>query len=232
VDNAIDPFSDNPDPALYVPRDATERALASLLDCVTAPGRHALLLSPPGTGKTLLLHLLETRLPSGLGAVYVPNPVLDPSELSTWTLGRLGSPRFPDPDGVLRAYAAHRAQCGGALVWLIDDADLLPPATARWLLDAVARAEGGLRLVFTATHDQSEGLAVFDSLVRIDSLARPMQAAEIAQYVFERLYLARGSDALRARLAGALEAIGEVSGGIPRAVNTACQGLAGRPSLP
>jgi hypothetical protein len=100
------------------------------------------------------------------------------------------------------------------------------------LEDCRERGEGGLRLVFAATHDQSEGLAVFGGLVRIDSLARPMQAAEIAQYVFERLYRARGSDALRARLAAALEAIGEVSGGIPRAVNTACQGLAGRPSLP
>jgi type II secretory pathway predicted ATPase ExeA len=227
----LDPFSDSPDPAFYVPRDATERALASLLDCVQTPGRHALLLSPPGTGKTLLLHLLATRLPPDLRAVYVPNPVLEPAELSAWTLGQLGSPRFPEPESVLRAYVAHRVQCGGALVWLIDDADRLPPATARWLRDAVARAEGGLRLVFTAAQDPSEGLAEFDSLVRVEALARPMQAAEIAQYVFERLYRARGSDALRARLAAALEAIGEASGGIPRAVNTACQGLVGRASM-
>jgi general secretion pathway protein A len=228
MSQAIDPFSDSPDPALYVPRDASESALASLLACAQTPGRHALVLSPPGTGKTLLLHLLATRLPSELSSVYVPNPTLDPGELAAWTLGQLGSPRFPDPESVLRAYAAHRAQCGGGLVWLIDDADRLPPATARWLLDAAARTDGGLRLVFTATQDASEGLAVFESLVRIESLARPMQPAEIAQYVFERLYRARGDDGTRARLAAALEAIGEASGGIPRAVNVACEGVVGR----
>jgi type II secretory pathway predicted ATPase ExeA len=228
MNQAIDPFSDSPDPALYVPRDASESALASLLGCAQTPGRHALLLAPPGTGKTLLLHLLATRLPSELRSVYVPNPALDPAELAAWTLGQLGSPRFPDPESVLRAYAAHRAQCGGALVWLIDDADRLPPATAHWLLDAAARTDGGIRLVLTATQEPSEGLAVFGSLVRIESLARPMQQAEIAQYVFERLYRVRGSDATRARLAAALEAIGQSSGGIPRAVNVACQGLIGR----
>ncbi|MEN8160856.1 MAG: ATP-binding protein, partial [Myxococcota bacterium] len=194
-----------------------------------APGRHALLLAPPGTGKTLLLHVLATRLPSELHAVYVPNPRLTPAELCAWTLGRLDSPRWPDPMAMLRAYAAHRAQCGGALVWLIDDAHRLPVATARWLAEAATRGDGGLRLVFAADDEGSgaddaegDGLAVFRDLVRIDSLSQPMQPPEIAQYVFERLYRARGSDALRERCAAALDTIREASGGIPRAVNAAC----------
>ena len=57
----------------------------------------------------------------------------------------------------------------------------------------------------------------------------PMLPPEIAQYVFERLYRVRGSDALRARCAAALDAIGEASGGIPRAVNVACERLVERP---
>ncbi len=188
-----------------------------------------MLVAPPGAGKTLLLHLLAARLPSGLRSVYVPNPRLTPAELAAWTLGQLGSPRWPDPETVLRAYVAHLAQSGGALVWLVDDADRLPAATARWLLASAARPDGGLRLVFTAVDDKTEGLAVFRSLVRVDSLSRPMRAPEVAQYVFERVYRARGGDALRARLAAALAEIGEASGGNPRAVNAACERLVGRP---
>jgi type II secretory pathway predicted ATPase ExeA len=226
---AIDPFSDSPDPSFYVPRDATEEALAALLDCVRAPGRHALLLASPGAGKTLLLHVLATRLPPELRAVYVPNPRLTPAELCAWTLGRLDSPRWPDPMAVLRAYAAHRAQCGGALVWLIDDANRLPAETARWLAEAATRADGGLRLVFAADEEAGEGLAALRDLVRIDALSKPMRPPEIAQYVFERLYRARASDALRERCAAALDTIRETSGGIPRAVNAACERLVEEP---
>src|SRR5262245_52473240 len=54
--HTLDPFSDAPDPARYVPREATERALERLLECAVQPDRPAALMAPPGHGKTLLLH--------------------------------------------------------------------------------------------------------------------------------------------------------------------------------
>lgn len=222
----LDPFADTPNPALYVPRDASDRALAGLLDCAGRPDRPAALLAPPGHGKTLLLHLLAARLPAALRAVYVPNPVLTPAELCAWTLGRLGSPAWSDPIAVLAAYAEHRAGCGGALVWLVDDAHSLPEETARWLGHVVTRAGGALRLVLAAIEDErGKALDALGPLARIDALAQPMERGETASYVLERLVRARARSELRERCKAALDVVHEVGAGIPREVSAACSVL-------
>jgi type II secretory pathway predicted ATPase ExeA len=225
-----DPFADLPNPALYVPRDASERALGELLACASQPDRPAALLAPAGHGKTLLLHLLAARLPAALGAVYVPNPALTPAELCAWTLGCLGSPPWDDPIPVVSAYAEHRASCGGALVWLVDDAQLLPEETARWLGHVVAGAGGAIRLVVAAVDDErGKALDALGALSRVDALAQPMERGETASYVFERLVRACVAAQLRARCKDALDAVHAASAGVPREVSAACSLLlAGR----
>lgn len=224
----VDPFADTPNPALYVPRDASDEALRQLMDCVGRPDRPVALLAPPGLGKTLLLRLLAARLPAPLQAVYVPNPVLSPAELCAWTLGCLGSPPWSDPIALLAAYAEHRAGGGGALVWLVDDAHSLPEETARWLGHVVAHSGGALRLVVAAVDGPGKALAALGDLVRVDALARPMERGETASYVFERLVRACVRQELRERCKAALDAVHEVSGGIPREVSAACATLLAR----
>jgi type II secretory pathway predicted ATPase ExeA len=226
----LDPFSDTPDPAFYVPRDASDRALSALLECVSRPAHSAALLAPPGLGKTLLLHLLATRLPPALRAVYVPNPVLAPADLCAWTLGCLGSPLWSEPISVLAAYAEHRAACGGALVWLLDDAHGLPEETARWIGHVVTRSGGSLRLVVAAIEDErTKTLDALGQLVRIDALARCMGPQETARYVSERLARACVAPELRARCQAALGAVQETSAGVPREVSAAFSMLLSRP---
>ena len=224
-----DPFRDTPDPASYVPREASEGALAALLACVdrAEPGA---IVAPPGHGKTLLLHLLAGRLAPALRPIYVPNPVLTPEDLAAWTLGCLGSPPWPDPVEVVVAYAEHLAESGGALVWLVDDAHSLPDETARWLGALVAGSAGALRLVVAALADAPG--RVLDALgppVRVDALARGMEAPETARYVLSRLERGSVEPGLRARCEAALEAIQEVSAGVPREVSAACSRLLARP---
>jgi MSHA biogenesis protein MshM len=221
----LDPFADTPNPAFYVPRDASDQALGLLLECVGRPDRPAALLAPPGLGKTLLLHLLAARLAAPLRAVYVPNPVLTPAELCAWTLGCLGSPRWPDPIAVLAAYAEHRAACGGALVWLVDDAHSLPEETARWLGHVLAHSAGALRLVVAAIDEPGKALDALGALLRVEALARPMERGETASYVFERLVRGCARRELRERCKAALDAVHEASAGIPREVNAACSAL-------
>ena len=217
-----DPFADNPDPALYVARAASDRALADLLACVSRPDLPVALLAPPGLGKTLLLHMLASRLPPALRGVYVPNPVLAPAELCAWTLGCLGSPGWPDPIAILGAYADHLAERGGALVWLVDDAHSLPEETARWLGHVLARARGALRLVVAAVEEErGKALRALGPLVRIDALARPMQPGETVHYVHGRLDRACVEAELRTRYEGALEEAHELSAGVPREVSAA-----------
>jgi MSHA biogenesis protein MshM len=224
----LDPFADTPNPAFYVPRDASDQALAQLLECVRQPDRPAALLAPPGLGKTLLLHLLAARLPAPLRAVYVPNPVLTPAELCAWTLGCLGSPPWSDPIAVLAAYAEHQAGGGGALVWLVDDAHSLPEETARWLGHVVVHSAGALRLVVAAVDEPGKTLDALGALVRVDALARPMERGETASYVFERLVRACARRELRERCKAALDQVHEVGGGIPREVSAACAALLAR----
>lgn len=219
----LDPFADVPNPALYVPRDASDRALRELLESASRPDRPAALLAPPGHGKTLLLHLLASRLPAALRAVYVPNPVLSPAELCAWTLGCLSSPSWSDPIAVVAAYVEHRAACGGALVWLVDDAHSLPEETARWLGHVVSRSAGALRLVVAAVEDErGKALDSLGALIRIDALAQPMQRGETASYVFERLARSCVGAELRARCKDALDVVHETGAGIPREVSAAC----------
>lgn len=226
---ARDPFADVPNPALYVPREASDRALRDLLAAVERPERPALLLAPPGHGKTLLLRLLAARLPAPLRAVYVPNPVLTPAELCTWTLGSLGSPPWADPVPVVAAYAEHRAAAGGALVWLVDDAQLLPEETARWLGHVLAHSKGALRLVLAAIEDErGKTLDALGPRVRIEALAKPMERGETASYVLERLVRGAVRSELRARCKAALSELHEASGGIPREVSAACSALLAR----
>lgn len=231
---AHDPFADCPDPACYVPRPASEGALAELLDCVSRPDRPALLLAPPGLGKSLLLHLLATRLPAGLRAIYVANPALGPADLCTWTLGRLGAAGWPDPIPVLAAFTEHCADRGGALVWLIDDAHDLPEETARWIGRLRAQSRGALRLVAAAVEDERiKALDALGPLHRVGGLARPMSAAESRAYVRARLARARTEPVRRSALEDALERMQRASGGIPRALSSAASLLlAGREATP
>jgi type II secretory pathway predicted ATPase ExeA len=211
---------------LYVPREASDRALRDLLECVGRPDRPAALLAPAGLGKTLLLHLLASRLPPALRAVYVPNPVLTPADLCAWTLGCLGSPSWSDPIAVVAAYAEHRAACGGALVWLVDDAHSLPEETARWLGHVLARSGGALRLVVAAVEDErGKALDALGTLVRIDALAQPMERGETASYVFERLVRGCVRAELRARCKDALDVVHDTSAGVPRQVSAVCSML-------
>ena len=223
----IDPFPDAPDPTLYVSREASDLALARLLACARRPDSPAALLAPPGLGKTLLLHTLARLLPE-LSCVYVPNPSLSPAELCGWSLGRLGSPTWNDPIPVLAAYAAHRAQQGGALLWLVDDAHSLPEETARWLGNALAGSRGALRLVAAALDDEEriKNLDALGPLVRIEALARPMSAAETRSYVETRLERTGLAAETRERCdEGVVQWVHETAGGVPREVGDSVSAL-------
>lgn len=228
--DAADPFADRPDPALYVPREASERALAELAACAGEPDRPAALLAGPGLGKTLLLHLLAKRLPAGLRGVYVPNPALAPADLCAWTLGCLGSPGWPDPIPVLAAWADHCAQRGGGLIWLVDDAHGLPEETARWIGHVLPRSRGALRLVIAAVEDERvKTLDALGPLHAVRVLGRPMSAEETRAYAVERLGRAPLDPERRQRVESALDRIHEWSGGVPRRVSAAASELlAGR----
>ncbi len=132
----------------YVPRAATELALEALDRWVTetlAPV--AVVSGPPGIGKTKLLRVFAARNERRRTPVYVPFPALLPSELCAWVLYALGEPTAGDPEAALAEVAADHQRKGSELVLLIDDAMLMPTATARALMELTRSPERAIRVV-------------------------------------------------------------------------------------
>ena len=119
-DDCEDPFGTAADPARYVPREATERALLELERIVLDGESSAVLVGVPGIGKTLLLRLLRRRLESHLETIHLPYAALPASALAHWALDEVDAVSSWDPLGALATRARHALLEGrGGLVLLI-----------------------------------------------------------------------------------------------------------------
>jgi len=223
-----DPFGLTPDTGAYVPRAATERAVAELVASVQAGGAPIAILGPAGAGKTLLLHLLAERAGPGLRSVYLPNPRFGPEEICTWIARSLGAPAGEDAVPLLRAWLEHLREQEQACLLLVDDVDAMPEATARWLGQLVADARGGLRLAMAALEGPATTrlLRAFGG-VRCVELGAVMSLDETAEYVNWRLRRADVPESVRARFdASAVEELHRVAQGNPRRLHLAVEAFA------
>jgi type II secretory pathway predicted ATPase ExeA len=217
-----DPFGLTADPERYVPREATEQALAALEQTLREGRRPAALVGPPGLGKTLLLHMVGMRLDDRLRPVYLPYAALPLDELCAWALSLLGFSHSDDTIGDLMQTASQQNARGSGLLLLIDDASAMPLPTARKLGDLVATSGGALRLLVAAVEGASASrmLAATGANVHVVKLLDPMSAAETQRYVAARLAHARVPSGVAARFdAEMLQSIHRLSAGIPRRVH-------------
>ncbi len=155
----VDPFGVTADPRLYVPRLATEDALAELRSAFAAGGRLSVLSGPPGLGKTLILHVLAEQLAEHARCVHLPYAALPMDELAHWALARLGETPQPGvafPDA-LAGVALREAAAGRSLLLLMDDASALPVQAARDLCKLVAQLEGAIGVIVVLADDRRAG---------------------------------------------------------------------------
>jgi type II secretory pathway predicted ATPase ExeA len=217
----VDPFASTADPAGYLPREATDRALERL-EAAFRQGRRVQVLSgPAGIGKTLVMHVLAERLGEDFRSVYLPYASLGWQDLCCWVLGLLREPPGPFPDRELLASARRSALHGQPLLLLVDEASSIPPETARSLAELVREAEGALRLLLVPADEARTG-RVLAALARESvelRLSAPLTLEETELYLRTRLLRAQASPEEAARFdADTVARIYRAAGGNPRRV--------------
>lgn len=206
------------DPAAYLGRAASERALSALAQAVRKGAPLTALTGPPGLGKTLLLRVLAQRMSDEARWVYLPYAALPPEGLSAWALDELGLAAGANPEGELLELAA----AGKPLVLMLDDISTLPLPTGRGLADLCAESRGAMRVVAAATDGVGTGaaLATLGPSVLEVRLSRPMNPSETRSYMRHRLAWAEASEETLVRFDDEqLAALHGASGGVPRALH-------------
>lgn len=210
-----DPFHPASDPAAYVPRPASERALREVELCLRGGALVATLIGPPGIGKTLLLRVLSERLEEDFRVLYLPYPHTAARELCRWALLDLGEKPGTDAEGVLLQVAARE---GPPLLLLLDDADALPLGSARRLYELARQAGGRLRLALAGADAQrlERILSMMADELPVVCFDEPMSAEETGEYVLSRLELVEADEATRALFSEqTLATLHRLSHGIP-----------------
>ena len=215
----MDPFAPTADPAAYIPREVTEKAL-SQLEHGFRHGRGVQVLSgPPGVGKTLLVHVLAERLAGDFRTLYLPYASLAFGELCGWILGLLGEPAGHFPERELLGSARASAALGRPLLLLVDEASSIPPESAEGLASLVREGEGALRLLLVPIDEARAGrvLAVLARDVAELRVSTPLSLEEAEHYVRTRLVRAGTPFELQRRFdAGLVRRLLRASGGNPQ----------------
>ena len=224
-------FSETVDTEAYVPRKACESLLAALMAWRRSGELGATvgaLVAPPGLGKTFLLRVFESRLngPDGGGrALYLPYAGMAVPDLAVWVHGLLGRrPRVPgshlDDVSAMAALIALGDGPREPFYLLIDDAESMPPATARILATALPPSGSPLRLLLALNDDAraTRLLASLDELRPTEFVFRAsMTEAETRSYLRGRMAWAGVSEAAIARLEReSAQRLHALSGGVPR----------------
>jgi type II secretory pathway predicted ATPase ExeA len=215
----VDPFAPTADPAAYIPREATERALAQLEHAFRHGQRVQVLSGPPGTGKTLLVHVLAERLAGDFRTLYLPYASLAFGELCGWILGLLGEPVGHFPDRELLASARASDALGRPLLLLVDEASSIPPEAAEGLAGLVREADGALRLLLVPVDEARAGrvLAVLARDVAELRVSAPLALEEAEHCVRTRLVRAAAPFELQRRFdAGLVKRLHRASAGNPQ----------------
>jgi type II secretory pathway predicted ATPase ExeA len=224
-----------PDPSAYVPRAATEAALAAVAAALDRGAAAVVLRGPEGIGKSLVLRLLGARLGPGYDVLHVVTGALPLADLLALALGARGS-AAAGRDRLRSAVAGalREAGRGPTLVLPVDDAGALSLAAARGLAGLARRAEHSLRLVFA--EDPGAGaslLAAFGASLAEVRLEGPMSGLEVATYLDARLARAPLPEGLRSRFAEPeIARLHALSGGIPARLNRLAIELASAPAFP
>ncbi|MBS0204091.1 MAG: AAA family ATPase [Planctomycetes bacterium] len=229
------PFRNDQSPETYFSSSSHQSALLKLRFLVEHRRGAGLLVGPSGAGKTRLLQALlpETGL-SAAPVVRIVYPLLSPVELLSFIVTELGAEQSafagPSMDLLLRQMVERLRQLvaeGTPAVILIDDAhaitDRLVLQSLHLLLNLQQHPGVEFTMILAGQPDlvtTTRRLPQLDDRISIPCVLTAMSAAESAGYIEHRLQAAGATEPIFSR--AALQAVHELSGGLPRRINRLC----------
>jgi general secretion pathway protein A len=235
------PFRLTPDPRFLHLAEPHRIALKVLLEGVLLRKGFLVMVGPVGTGKTTMLHaalhMLSERSvgTNRLATAFLVNPTLTRDEFFEAVLDEFeitsDSSSKPRRLAALHQMLLETQQRGATAVLFVDEAHLLPPdllEEIRLLSNADTYQEKLLQIVLCGQPELStlldrDDLRALRQRIAARCELRPLSLPETRAYITERLYAAglRGPGPFAG---AALEAVYEVSGGVPRLINLLCDG--------
>ena len=228
------PFSLTADPHFLFLTPEYCEALAALSFAVLARKGFAVLVSDAGMGKTTLLATLRQELPTAEVQISaILNPLLSPAEFLEMTLMEFGHTTIPASKAqrislfhqtLLKNHAA-----GKTSVLLVDEAQKLSPEVleeVRLLSNFENSEQKLLQIVLAGQKELQETLDRADlwqlkQRISLWITIPPLTSVEVQEYIQHRWERA-GAKERHPFEPKALIEIADISGGIPRLVNTVC----------
>ena len=229
------PFETGCDPRYFFPGEAHQAALLKLRYAIENRRGGAMLAGASGIGKTLLIQILKSTLADNITPmVHLVFPRMDTAELLAYLADEFqGSPLSRGTPGTheslrrIQDILAKNTELGQHAVILVDEAHLLDdPAlleTLRMLLNFEFAGRPALTLLLIGQMGLMTALERTPQLeerLNVKCLLRPFSRSETAAYVDHRLRTSGTGEAIFSP--DALDALHDLSGGVPRRINRLC----------
>jgi len=218
--------------ALYMSEEHREAYAALEWGLLRESSGFTVLVGEVGTGKTTLVVAILARQYQNVRSIYLNNPRLSFEEMIKLILKQLGlkaqgRSRLADLEAFNRFLCALPAS--ERVVIIIDEAHDLSDETMeqlRLLSNSGEHEKKQLHFVFVGQPEllrrlSSPSVRQLDQRIGARSVLNPLQRAEVAEYIEQRL-AACGGSATRIFRSAALGQIVRHSAGIPRRINVLC----------
>ena len=225
------PFENRFDRPFYYPAEVHQATLLKLRYAIENRRGATLLVGAAGLGKTLLVHLLNEDLPEDCGPlVHVKFPQMPPPDLLslladalTGEEGREGS-IHRSVQRIEQALVRHAENQRHALV-VLDEAHLLSDTGGLETVRLLLNFEVSWTLLLVAQPAILPALERFPELeerLGVKCQLRRFTVEETVSYVHHRMLVAGVVDPQAIFAPAALEAIHQLTDGIPRRINRVC----------
>jgi general secretion pathway protein A len=230
------PFEMTPDPAFLFLGESHQEGLATLVYGVRARKGFVMLSGEVGTGKTTLLHALLSQLDPKTAAAFIFNPRLGPLDFFRVLFDELGidTPCATKAEYLiaLNKFLIDRLERDLPTLLIVDEAQNLSTEMLEEirLLSNLETPTSKLIQIMLVGQPELEEMLERTELRQLRQRIvlrfelRPFDADETEHYVQERLRLA-GYTGKGIFKRSSLRRLHQLTGGIPRLINVACDGV-------